>query len=28
LKAEPEYPLSVYKFFDENEDEIRLSWNA
>ncbi len=25
LKAEPEYPLSVYKFFDENEDEIRLS---
>ena len=24
LKSEPEYPLNVYKFFDDNEDEIRL----
>jgi ribonuclease G len=25
LKSEPDAPLNVYKFFDENEDEIRLS---
>ena len=24
IKAEPEYPINMYKFFDDNEDEIRL----
>jgi ribonuclease G len=25
LKPEPEYPITMYKFFNDNEDEIRLS---
>jgi ribonuclease G len=25
LRSEPEFPLNIYKFFDEHEDEIRLS---
>lgn len=24
IKPEPEYPITAYKFFDENEDEVRL----
>jgi ribonuclease G len=25
VKAEPEYPMTVFKFFDEHEDEIRIN---
>jgi ribonuclease G len=24
IVSEPEYPINMYKFFDDNEDEIRL----